>query len=170
MPLLIILFFIALWVAVLFFVGSFFTRSLNKNKSIRKLAIFIFICVFFTLPIIDEIKGAKEFEELCEAGGIYQISPGTEGKKFDFVYGSTPNQRLTGYARPVEEISITYTDAATGKVIATAKAYVAHGGWLVRTLGFSLSSTNGPLLGRNQCFPTASERARLGEITNKVLN
>lgn len=168
MSLLIILFFIALWAAFLFYIGSFLTRPLQKNKTIRKAAIFIFICVCFTLPILDEIKGAREFEELCAVGNVYQIAPWARGKKFDLKMDASPYKRLIGSARPVDERTITYTDKNTGEVIATSKAYAAYGGWLVQKMGFSLSTVSGPLIGRDQCIFSASQEARIREVTNTV--
>ena len=126
--------------------------------------------VFFVAPVIDEIVGVYQFEALCKEGGAYQIAREAEGKKFDLIYSSTPNRTLTEYARPIEEKTITYTDAATGSVIATAKAYFTQGGWLVKTIGFSTSSSSGPLIGRSQCFSSDLQEARIQAITNKVLN
>lgn len=165
-----ILIVIGVWTLVLYCVAYLATYPLKRHKGTRALVILILMGAGFTLPIWDELKGKEEFEALCSAGGVYQIVPETEGKKFDLIYASTPNRKLTGYARPVEEKTITYTDAATGNVIATAKAYIASGGWLVRTIGFSVSSTDGPLMGRDQCFPSGDQRAKLRKITNKVLN
>lgn len=132
----------------------------------------VLTAVLFVAPVADEILGVYQFEALCATGGVYQIAPEAQGKKFDLLYGSTPNKKLTGYVRPVEEMTITYTDVTTDKVVASAKAYVAHGGWLVRTLGFSTSSTSGPLMSRSQCFPgDVPEQARRQQaITNKILN
>jgi hypothetical protein len=125
----------------------------------------VLTAVVFVAPVIDEIIGAYQFEALCKEGGIYQIAPEAEGKKFDLKMTASPYKKLEGYARPVYERTIVYRDLATGSVVATSKAYAAQGGWLVRTIGFSTSSTNGPLIGRDQCIFPAREEARLREIT-----
>jgi hypothetical protein len=127
----------------------------------------------FTLPLRDEIKGAQEFEALCKTGGVYQISPNAVGKKFDLKYSSSGYTNLSGYSRPVEEKTISYIDVATGEVVATAKAYLAKGGWIVRQ-GWLRNSGggDGALIGRPQCFPPsdADQERRLQAVTNKILN
>ncbi len=91
-------------------------------------------------------------------------------KKFDLVVDATPYRELTGYSRPVKEMTITYSNSTTGEVVATARAYAAGGGWLVQKKVIALTSTSGPLLGRDECFPPATERARLRQITSKLVN
>ena len=158
-----------LWGSFLLGAGYFLTFWIKK-KWIRALIAFAVASVFFTLPVRDELKGQEEFEALCKAGNVYQIPPSAVGKKFDLMFSATDYKALSGYTRPVEEKTITYVDAASGEVVATAKAYSAGGGWLVQKKIVVLSSTDGPLLGRDQCTPPAEERVRLREVTNKLLN
>jgi hypothetical protein len=165
------------WVAVLYFFGYYLGFFIPK-KWIRKMIGVITAVAFFTLPVWDEIKGAQEFEMLCRAGGVYQISPDAAGKKFDLKYSSTESKSLTGFARPVKEETITYTDVATNAVIVTGKAYSAGGGWLVRTLGRNpITGGTGSLIGRDQCSPNSGKTQddvvqfrRLRAVTNKVVN
>lgn len=155
-----------LWGATLFF-SAYFLTFFIPNKGIRLVIGLVAMIGLFTLPLRDEIKGAEEFEELCKTGGVYQISPNAVGKKFDLKFSATQYTALVGYSRPVEEATISYTDTATGEVIATAKAYVAKGGWLVRQ-GFLRNSGggDGALLGRPQCLPSETEGNRLAAIAN----
>jgi hypothetical protein len=157
------------WAIVLFGVGYLLSFWV-KRRWIRTLVGAVVVSALFTLPVRDEIKGSEEFEALCKVGGVYQISPAASGKKFDLLYNSTPFKQLAGYTRPVEEKALTYADATNGEVLASAKAYAAGGGWLVQKKLFALTSTDGPLLGRSQCFPPDSEEVRRQQITNKVLN
>jgi hypothetical protein len=164
-----ILFVMAAWGASLFGLGYLLTFPIKK-KWIRALVGVAAVATFFTLPVRDELKGKEEFEALCAAGGVYQISPKTEGKKLDLMFNATPYKALTGYARPVSEKTVSYFDASTGEVVASAKAYSAGGGWLVQKKIIVLTSTDGPLIGRSQCFPPDSEEARRQQITSQVLN
>lgn len=161
-----------LWGLILFGAGYYLAFWIRK-RWIRTLVGLTFLVGLFTWPIRDELKGAEEFETLCKSGGIYQISPKTIGKKLDLRYGSTDRTKLAGHVRPIEESTITYTDVATGDVVATAKAYFAKGGWLVRH-GWArdFGGGDGALWGRSQCFPpvSAREQARLRDITNRVVN
>ncbi len=160
------------WGLILFSAGYYLTFWIRK-KWIRMVVGLVVLLALFTLPIRDELKGKEEFEGLCKSGGVYQISPKAVGKKFDLMYRSTDFTRLAGYVRPIEESTISYTDVATGEVVATAKAYVAKGGWLVRHgLLKNSGGGDGAIWGRPQCFPpvSAREQARLRDITNKVVN
>jgi hypothetical protein len=156
--------------AIVLFVAGYLLSFWVKRPWIRTLVGVVAVSALFTLPFRDEIRGAEEFEALCKAGGVYQISPAASGKKFDLLYSSTPFKQLAGYTRPIKEATFTYADATSGEVIASAKAYVAGGGWLVQKKLFALTSTDGPLLGRSQCFPPDSEEVRRQQITNRVLN
>jgi hypothetical protein len=158
-----------LWGALLFLTGYVLTFWIKK-RWIRALIGLAVLAALFTLPVRDEIKGQEEFEALCRAGGVYQISPKAEGKKFDLLFTATEYTNLAGYSRPVKEATTSYVDAVSGEVVATAKVYVAGGGWLVQKKIIVLSSTDGPLIGRSQCFPPDSEEIRRQKITNKVIN
>ena len=172
MSLLLILLAGGLWAATLFFLTYFLTFFIPK-KWIRAAIGVIAMIGLFTLPLRDEIKGAEEFEALCKTGGVYQISPNAVGKKFDLRYSSSDYKKLSGHSRPVEEKTIAYTDIASGEVVATAKAYFAGGGWLVRR-GWLMNSGggDGAFLGRPQCFPPpdVEQERRLQAITNKLVN
>ena len=166
-----------LWGAALFF-SAYLLTFFIPNKGLRAAIGVIAMIGLFTLPLRDEIKGAEEFEALCKTGGVYQISPNAVGKKFDLRYSSSANKKLEGLTRPVEEMTISYTDVATGEVVATGKAYIAKGGWLVRTVGRNpLTGGTGPLIGRDQCFPDdglnqddVTQARRIHAITNKIIN
>lgn len=159
-----------LWGATLFF-GTYLLTFFIPNKGIRAAIGVVAMIGLFTLPMRDEIKGAEEFEALCKTGGVYQISPNAVGKKFDLKSSDTGYKKLSGYTRPVEEMTIVYTDRTTGEVVATVKAYFAKGGWLVQhRLLMNSGGGDGAFVGRPQCFPSDQEAARLQAITNKAVN
>lgn len=158
-----------LWAAALYFSAYLLTFFIPK-KWIRQMIGAVAVVSLFTLPLRDEIKGAEEFEALCKTGGVYQISPNAVGKKFDLQFSATTYTPLSGYSRPVEEATISYADITTGEVMATAKTYVAKGGWLVRQGWLKNSGGgDGAFLGRPQCLPSDEEAARLQAITNKAV-
>ncbi len=169
---LLILLAIAVWIVVLYGAGYFLTFFI-KPKWIRHVIGLAVLVSLFTLPLRDEMEGEKEFEALCKTGGVYQIAPSAVGKKFDLRYSSTALKPLSGFLRPVEETTIIYTDVASGEVIATAKGFIAKGGWLVQK-GWLRNSGggDGAFLGRDQCFPpsTLEQELRLTAIKNRVVN
>lgn len=161
-----------LWAATLFLLAYFLTFFI-PNKGIRAAIGVVAMIGLFTLPMRDEIKGAEEFEALCKTGGVYQISPNAVGKKFDLKYRSTDSKSLSGVIRPVDEMTISFTDIATGEVVATGKAYIAKGGWLVRhRLLMNSGGGDGAFLGRPQCFPgdIPGQAGRIHAITRKIVD
>lgn len=169
---LLILLAIAVWIVVLYGAGYFLTFFI-KPKWIRHVIGLAVLVSLFTLPLRDEMEGEKEFEALCKTGGVYQIAPSAVGKKFDLKSNYSENKKLSGYARPVEEISIVFSDIATGSEVATAKAYIAKGGWLVQRGWLKNSGGgDGAFLGRPQCFPWGDKEQalRIEAITNKRIN
>jgi hypothetical protein len=165
---LILLIVLGAWAAILFSIGYFATFWIWRQwRWVRVLIGLVVMVSCYLLPVIDEIQGKKEFEALCKTGGTYQISPKAVGKKFDLIFKATENILLPGYSIPIEETTITYTDAATGEVVASVKAYIAKKGWFARLINYPES---GPIWVRNQCFPADAEEARRQQITNKVLN
>lgn len=158
----------AAWGLTLYFVTYIATFALSRKWLRHSLSVVVTIALF-TLPVRDEIKGAEEFEALCRTGGVYQIAPDAVGKVFDLKSSDTGYKKLNGYARPVEQMTITYTDTKTGSIIASTNAYFARGGWLVQNgLLKNSAGGDGALIGRPQCFPSDLEAARLQAITNKT--
>lgn len=172
MSALLILFAGGLWGITLFSAAYFLTFFMQK-KWIRLAVGVVAVVGLFTLPLRDEIKGAEEFEALCQERAVYQIAPNAIGQKFDLKYSSTDGRSLSGVIRPVDEMSISFTDIATGEVVATGKAYIAKGGWLVRhRLLMNSGGGDGAFLGRPQCFPgdMPGQAGRIHAITRKIVN
>lgn len=171
MALLILLIIVAPWAAFLYGV-SYVCLARFKSRHARKTAAAFIAAVLVPLPIVDEIVGAWQFSELCAAESKYAISPATLGRRFDLRQGSTGPTARSGSVRPLDQMTITFTDVATGEVVATGPAFIAKGGWLVQHLGSPTGANDSPLLGRQQCFPSSSmpQAAQLRSITNKIVN
>lgn len=169
MSVLIVLLILCIWGALLYNFGYYASFAV-KRKWVRQVIGAAVTLGLFTLPLNDEIAGAKEFEALCNSGGAYQIAPSAFEKKFDLKSNYSENKKLSGYSQPVEEIAIVFSDIATGNEIATAKAYVAKGGWLVQRGWLKNSGGgDGAFLGRPQCFPSETEGNRLSAVVNKFV-
>ncbi|WP_143171859.1 hypothetical protein [Rhizobacter sp. OV335] len=163
---------LALWAGFLFLIGYGLTFRV-EHRMLRIVAGGVAVLLLFLAPIYDEILGGSEFEELCMDGSIYKISAGATDKRFDLIYAASAPSIVPGLIRPANEIAISYTDVASGAIIATGKAFIAKGGWLAgRHWAVSMSGGDGPLLGRAQCFPgdQPEEARRLHAITNRIIN
>jgi hypothetical protein len=169
---LIVLLILGIWSALLYNAG-FYASFAIQRKWVRQLMGIVAVVGGTALALWDEVKGVQEFEQLCKTGGVYQIAPEAVGKKFDLKYTSTDSATLQAAVRPIEQKNIAYIDVETGKTVATAKAYLARPGWLVRNHWLpSPFGGSAPLFGRPQCFPgdTAGQSLPLHSITNKVVN
>lgn len=166
MSALIILIVLGIWSALLYNAGYYASFAIERNL-IRQLVGVTAVIALTALVLWDEIEGTREFERLCAAGNVYQIAPEAVGKKFDLKSKDSDFKKIPGLTRPAEETKITYTDIATGTVMATGKAFVAKGGWMIRN-GFLIDSSGGkgPLFGRSQCFPGQVQSKRLQAIAN----
>lgn len=172
MSALLMLLVLGVWGAALYFAAYYLTFFIQKKRT-RVLIGATTTAILFLAPVWDEIKGRAEFEALCKSGGVYQIAPGAVGKKFDLRYSSTDSKPLAGFSRPVTEKTVSFADVTTGEIVASAKAYSAGGGWLVRSGGQNpLTGGSGPLIGRGQCFPgdEPEQARRVHAITNKIVN
>ncbi|MGA8514217.1 MAG: hypothetical protein WB821_05530 [Burkholderiaceae bacterium] len=154
---LIILLILGIWCA-LFYNAGFYASFAIQRKWVRQLIGAVSVIGITTLVLWDEVKGAREFDRLCLSARTFQISPQDEGRKFEVQFMRSKKTPLQGYWRPVEEHLDTYTEVASGKVIATGKGYTAKGGWLVRALGRNpLNGSDGALIGRSFCYPSKHE-------------
>jgi hypothetical protein len=142
---------ITVWVVVLYGAGYFFTFFI-KPKWIRHVIGLAVLVSLFTLPLRDEMEGAKEFRKLCEDSAAMQIMQIESGKKFDLRYSITDGSMLKNFSLPIQEHFTKYTDASTEQVIATGKTYTLHGGRLVRFLGGNpMGAGNKPLMSESTC-------------------
>lgn len=172
MSALIILVLLIIWGALLYNAGYYACFGIKRRWARQAVGAATAVAVT-TLVLWDEIKGTYEFEQLCAAGGVYQIAPEALGKKFDLKSSYSDYIKVHGLTRPADEQLLSYTDVATGAVVATSKAFFAKGGWMIRN-GFLTdpSGGKGPLFGRSQCFPwgVKEQQIRLESITNKRIN
>ena len=172
MSALIILLILGIWSALLYNAG-FYASFAIPRKWVRQLMGIVAVVGGTALALWDEVKGVQEFEQLCKTGGVYQIAPEAVGKKFELKSTLTGGTVVQDTVRPVEQQNIAYIDVETGKTIATAKAYLARPGWLIRNRWLpSPSGGSAPLFGRPQCFPWSDKKQalRLEEITNKLID
>jgi hypothetical protein len=164
---------IGVWVALLYGAGYFLSFFI-KPKWIRHAIGLAVLIGLFTLPLRDEMEGAKEFRKLCMDSAAMQIVPTEPGKKFDLRYSITDGPMLKNFALPTQEQFTKYTDASTGQVIATGKTYTLYGGRMVRFIGQNPMGTgNKPLLSESTCavfhqdHPANSRLRDLSNLTTK---
>lgn len=107
--------------------------------------------VVLPLPVVDEIVGGFQFEELCRQYSAQAIDE-QHAMNRRVVFELPRNaQFLEGTAVEIRIDPHVYRDAETNQVLISYHTLHAKGGWFIRTLG--ISEANSPLLFRSGCAP-----------------
>ena len=142
------------WFALLSMLAYRITSRV-KDAALRVLVAIVLIAVMLPLPLVDEIVGKRQFEQLCRDNATIKVDRVTAvGKTVYFV----PQPRVDAagtWVRIVVQPS-RYVDATTGETVATYNRLVAVGGRLVQMFGFSEGKV--PLLFSGTCGPTENPR------------
>ena len=105
----------------------------------------------FVAPVADELAGGFQFRTLCSKASFQLGVPDPAGRTTRVTIKPS-NQYLSDTAIPIRHSHIEYNDVGTGDLVVAFDRYVAEGGLLIRTLGFS--NSNSPLtLGSPSCSP-----------------
>jgi hypothetical protein len=134
---------------------AYLVTSRVKNAPVRVLVTIALIAVMLPMPLVDEIVGKRQFEQLCRDNATIQVDrEKAVGKTVYFV--PQPLVDAAGTWVPIVVQPIRYVDATTGETVATYSRLVAVGGRLVQMFGFSEGKV--PLLFSGTCGPTENPR------------
>lgn len=137
------------------------TRLLLRRIPSRMLRQFIapaIFVAFLVLPVLDEVIGGFQFRALCAREAVLVLGVTNPAGRVARYKADPSNDRVPGTAIPILRSHIEYRDTTTAELIAQYDSYVAKGGLLVRTLGFS--ERNSPLtIGSPVCSGEGSSTA-----------
>lgn len=102
------------------------------------------------LPLIDEILGKKQFEQLCRENATIQVDRSTAAGRTVYL-AEVPFLEATGTWIRVVVRPWRYVDAKTGETVVSYNTVQASGGRFVHAL--PLSEGRVPLLFRGSCVP-----------------
>lgn len=110
----------------------------------------ILVPALITVPLVDELIGKRQFEQLCKDNAMIHVDRETAiGKTVYFV--PQPAVEVKGTWVRVVLKPQRFVDATTGDAVVTYNELMADGGWLVRTL--IISEGRVPLTFGSTCVP-----------------
>jgi hypothetical protein len=139
----------AVWLA---FVAalSYALTSRIKAASLRVVVALLVAAVLLPLPLIDEILGRRQFEQLCKDNSTIQVDRKTAVGKTVY-YVPQPAAEVPGAWVRIVVKPQRFVDAATGEPVVTYNELMADGGRLVQVFGISEGKV--PLTFRSTCVP-----------------
>lgn len=144
----------AAWLALVGMVARTLTARL-KSGALRSILIALAFGVLVPLPLVDEIVGMRQFEQLCRDNTKVVVDRAA-------VAGATVYSEqqtlvvLTGTWIPIVLRQHRYVLSTTGEVVVSFNTLVAQGGKVAQTFGFSEARV--PLIFRGSCRPTENVR------------
>jgi hypothetical protein len=145
--------FLVLFVAIIWFIAAaflaqFITRKLPWNWWGMPARVLLFIALLM-LPLIDEIVGKWQFEQLCKSHGeIIVDATNTKGRTIWFGESQRTQISLNMIQGTLAKRS--FVDAKTHEPIYHYYRLEARSGWFIRAIGFTGEK---PLLFNGFCQP-----------------
>jgi hypothetical protein len=144
-----LLFVAFIWMAVVIWLSKISTRNFPMETWRVPVAIVIF-AVLFPLPLIDEIVGGRQFEQLCKENSKIRVNKAMAAGRTVYL-AEVPFVEVKGTWVRVVLRPWRYLDATTNEPVISYNILMADGGWLVRSMG--ISSGGVPLTFKGSCEP-----------------
>jgi hypothetical protein len=138
-----------IWLAAVLLLSTLVASKVSPAQWSSPVRVLI-VVVLLPLPLIDEIVGGRQFEQLCAATSEIQIdAASTAGRTVWF--GDSQRTQFRVGAIQVTQARRNYVDAKTQEPIYHYFRLETKGGWLVSHLG--ISEGGSPLLFNAVCQP-----------------
>jgi energy-coupling factor transporter transmembrane protein EcfT len=146
---LLLIFAAVIWLVIALFIIAFIASKIPGRALSLVISIPLFI-VLLPMPIMDEIIGGRQFEQLCKENSAVKVNRTTAVGKIVY-YVPQPNVEIKGtWVRVVMQPS-QFVDATTGELVFSYNTLLATGGRFIRALG--ISEGNMPLTFNGSCGP-----------------
>lgn len=158
----------SVWIAVVIGLAIAIAGRL-KNPMVRVCVGMLVCAVLLPLPVADEIVAERQFDEVCRAGAVLKLdAQRIKGHKVKLAFEPS-NAPVPNIAVPATYTRVIFRDAATNEEFGSYSRYVAKGGWLIRALGISESSS--PVwMSRSHCAPDAGSRQIALQYGFEIIN
>lgn len=140
---------IAAWIGIAVLFSRWLTSRIRFNVA-RWFATLIAFGVLLPLPLIDEIVGRQQFEQLCKENAEIKIDRATAAGRTVYLDVQQQLDVPGTWVRVVMQ-PMRFVDVATREPIVSYNELRASGGVLVHLFGFS--EARAPLLFRGSCVP-----------------
>lgn len=137
------------WVAFVIWLSKIITRKLPM-PTWRIPAAMVIFAVLLPLPLIDEIVGGRQFEQLCKVNSTILVDRVTAVGRTVYL-AQTPDVEIKGTWVRVVLQPRQFVDATTGETVVSFNDLIAVGGWFIRMLGISEGGM--PLTFKGTCVP-----------------
>lgn len=144
-----LLFVAAIWLAVVIWLSKFLTRKLPIATWRIPVAMVIF-AVLLPLPLIDEIVGGRQFEQLCKDNSTIQVDRAMARGKTVYFDPQPDVEIKETWVRVVLQPR-RFVDATTGETVVSFNDLIAVGGRFIQMLGISEGGM--PLTFKGWCQP-----------------
>lgn len=144
-----LLFLALLWLIAVFFIAKLCTHLLPKSRWRVPIGVLLFL-VLVPLPLIDEIVGKGQFEQLCRGKAEIVVDAQTTRGRTVWFGGSQQTHVRLGMLQ-VTQARRTYIDVKTQEPVYHYYRLEARGGLLTRSLGIAEGGT--PMLFSGLCQP-----------------
>jgi|SRR6185369_4572617 len=136
-----------IWLAIDSWLSINITRKLTNATWRIPVAALIF-AVLLPLPLIDEIVGGRQFEQLCRENSTIQVDRATAVGRTVYLAQADDLDIKGTWVRVVLQPR-RFVDATTGETVISFNDLIAAGGLFIRTLGISEGSA--PLIFKRWC-------------------
>lgn len=142
-----LLFVVILWAVIVIWLSKTITSKLIKSRW-RFFVAFVVFAVLLPLPLVDEIVGSRQFEQLCKENSTIQVD--REKMKGRTVYlAEPPYVEIKGTWVRIVMRPWRYIDVITGETVVSFNMLMASGGRFIRALGISEGGV--PLMFKGDC-------------------
>lgn len=138
------------WIWAVFKFGRWVGGQVQGGRWRWPIAALVFASLL-PLPVIDELIARPQIDALCREGAVFMINEQKIKGRRVKSFAEPLNKAVPGIAIPVTYTKSVYRDESNGEELASRGYYVVKGGALVRTLGFSESTS--PMFVRSSCAP-----------------
>jgi hypothetical protein len=144
-----LLFATTIWLSVVIWLSKVSTEKLPKPTWRVPIAVMVF-AVLLPLPLIDEIVGGGQFEQLCKENATIQVDRAAAIGKTVYL-AKTPDVEIKGTWVRIVLQPRRFVDATTGETVVSFNDFIAVGGRFIQTLGISEGGV--PLTFKGWCQP-----------------
>ena len=161
-----LLFVAAVWLA-LTLATAYAITSRIKDAVLRVVAMLALIGLLLPLPLVDELVGKRQFEQLCKDNSTIQVDRATAvGKTVYFV--PQPAVEVKGTWVRVVLKPQKFVDVVTGEIVVSYNELMASGGRLSRAL--AISEAGVPLTFIGTCALNENPRALLKSLNVSAMD
>jgi hypothetical protein len=144
----------AVWLCIAMWLANLITWKL-PDRPWGNLACILALVVLFPLPLIDEIAGKMQFEQLCNEYSEIEVNRREAAGKTVYL-APTSEISAQGTWVPIRRKQWRYLDATTDELVVSYNTFHASGGLLVRTLKLWEGDT--PMTFDGYCAPGPNRR------------